>query len=260
MRGMLREPLAEFWGTFILISFGCGVNTVVTFGDHQFGDWLSINFGWFLGVTLGVYASAGVSGAHLNPAVTVALALFREFPWSKVIPYIIAQVAGAFLGAALVFGVYFETFQKVDPARDQLSTTGVFCTYPQPHVSGVPGGLVDQVVGTALLMAMVLAFGDKRNVGAEPRVAPLLVGLTVLAIGVSFGSNAGYAINPARDFGPRLFAYVAGWGSQVFTARDYYFWVPIVGPIVGGAIGSFAYDFFISRHHPMIGEGEKDNS
>ena len=113
MRGTFRESLAELWGTFILIAFGCGVNTVVAFGDEKSGDWLSINFGWFLGVTLGIYASAGVSGAHLNPAVTVALALFRDFSWRKVIPYILAQVAGAFLGAALVFGVYYETFQKV---------------------------------------------------------------------------------------------------------------------------------------------------
>lgn len=265
LKGTAREAAAEFFGTFILILFGCGVNAQVTLGDGSFGagdfgDWLSINFGWFIGVTMGIYACGGVSGAHLNPAVTLALAVHRGFPWSKVIPYSAAQVAGAFVAAALVFGTYFESFQKVDPGRRDVATTGVFCTYPQPHVSGFPGGFIDQVVGTAVLVALVFALGDARNQAPDPKIAPLLVGLIVLGIGISIGSNAGYAINPARDFGPRLFSFVAGWGVQVFTHRDYYFWVPIVGPLVGGVIGGMAYDLFIRRHHPREDEKLKVES
>jgi MIP family channel proteins len=233
----------------ILIAFGCGVNTAVTFGDGKFGDYLSVCFGWGVAVILGVYASAGVSGAHLNPAVTIALAAFRDFSWGKVIPFIIAQVAGATLGAALVLGTYWETFQKVDPARDNIKTTGVFCTYPADHVSNFPGAFVDQVVGTALLVAMVLAIGDPRNAQPPSWFGPIIVGITVLAIGLAFGNNAGYAINPARDFGPRLLAFLAGW-RDVFTASNSYWWVPIAGPIVGGLAGALGYEIFINCQHP----------
>jgi MIP family channel proteins len=245
----MRECAAEFWGTMILIAFGCGVNTAVTFGDHQFGDFLSVNFGWAVAVILGVYASSGVSGAHLNPAVTIALAAFRDFSWSKVIPFIIAQVAGAVVGAALVLGTYWESFNKVDAARDNIKTTGVFCTYPADHVSNFPGAFVDQMVGTALLVAMVLAIGDPRNVNPPSWFGPILVGVTVLGVGLAFGTNAGYAINPARDFGPRLLAFLAGW-KDVFTASGGYWWVPIVGPIVGGLVGAIGYDLFVGGNHP----------
>lgn len=254
LKGTAREASAEFFGTFILILFGCGVNAQVSLGDGSlgeggFGDWFSINVGWFIGVTMGIYACGGVSGAHLNPAVTLALAVHRGFPWGKVLPYSLAQVAGAFVAAALVFGVYFESFQSVDPARANVPTTGVFCTYPQGHVSGFPGAFVDQVVGTAVLLALVFALGDARNLAPDPKIAPVLVGMIVLGVGVSLGSNAGYAINPARDFGPRLFAFAAGW-REVFTARDHYFWVPIAGPLLGGVVGGLAYDLFIRRRHP----------
>lgn len=261
LKGTVRESAAEFFGTFILICFGCGVNAQVSLGSElagagKFGEWLSINFGWFLGVTLGIYACGGVSGAHLNPAVTLALAVHRGFPWSKVLPFSIAQTAGAFVGAALVFGVYFESFHKADPDRSEISTSGIFGTYPQEYVSTFPGAFLDQVVGTALLVALVFALGDRRNQAPDPKIAPLMVGLIVLGIGVSFGSNAGYAINPARDLGPRLFAFVAGWGDAVFRARDWYFWVPIVGPLVGAVVGGLVYDLFIQRHHPHESESQ----
>jgi glycerol uptake facilitator protein len=249
LQGTIRQCAAEFWGTMILIAFGCGVNTAVTFGDGKFGDFLSVNFGWAVAVVLGVYASAGISGAHLNPAVTIALAAFRDFSWSKVVPYILAQVAGAFVGAALVLGTNWETFHKVDPAREDIKTTGVFCTYPAEHVSNFPGAFVDQVVGTALLVAMIFAIGDPRNTNPPSWFGPILVGITVFAIGLAYGINAGYAINPARDFGPRLLSFVAGW-RDVFTASQGYWWVPIAGPVVGGLAGALGYDLFVGGHHP----------
>jgi len=112
------------------------------------------------------------------------------------------------------------------------------------------GGLVDQVVGTALLLLVIFALGDTKNFAPEPRIAPLLVGALVVVIGMTFGYNAGYAINPARDLGPRLFTFLAGWGSDVFRAGPFWFWVPIVGPLVGGVLGGFLYDALIARHHP----------
>lgn len=252
LRGTVREAAAEFFGTFILIAFGVGVVAQTVLSREAAGSYLGINIGWGLGVMLGIYTSAGVSGAHLNPAVTVALAVHRQFPWSKVLPYAIAQVAGAFVAAAVVFATYREALAAFDGgvrAIDGASATaGIFATYPQPYLS-IAGGFVDQVVGTLLLMAGVLAVTDQRNVGPPAWLTAPLVGALVVAIGVAFGFNAGYAINPARDLGPRLFTAVAGWGPGVFTAGGGWWWVPILAPLVGAILGAWLYDALINRHH-----------
>jgi MIP family channel proteins len=248
-----REAAAEFLGTFILIVFGVGVvaQTVLSRGAN--GSFLAINIGWGLAVMLGVYVAGGVSGAHLNPAVTVALAVTRAFPWGKVPVFIIAQMAGAFAASAVVFLTYREAFDAFDAGVRQIEgaqgTAGIFATYPQPFLSLI-GGLIDQVVGTALLMAAIMAITDPRNNATPGWMTPIVVGGIVVAIGVAFGFNAGYAINPARDLGPRLFTAVAGWGGAVFNAGNGWWWVPIVGPTVGALIGAFAYDLLIFRHHP----------
>jgi MIP family channel proteins len=245
---------AEFFGTFILMIFGVGVVAQVVLGGGNSGQYLSINIGWGLAVTMGVYASAGISGAHLNPAVTLALAVRRGFPWGKVVPYVIAQCAGAFVAAVVVYATYHEALNAFDNGVRQiagpLGTAGIFATYPKPYLSTFPGGFVDQVVGTALLVAMIFAIGDRRNFAAPDRLAPVLIGLLVLLIGATFGHNAGYAINPARDFAPRVFTAIAGWGPGVFTAADHWWWVPIVGPLVGGVAGAYVYDLLIANHHP----------
>src|SRR5918995_43240 len=240
LKGTAREAAAEFFGTFILIAFGVGVVAQTVLSKGANGSFLAINIGWGLAVMLGIYAAAGVSGAHLNPAVTVALAVHRQFPWSKVLPYSLAQVAGAFAVSAFDGGI-----RAVEGAT---ATAGIFATYPQPYLS-IAGGFVDQVVGTMLLMAGVLAVTDQRNVAPPAYLTAPLVGALVVAIGVAFGFNAGYAINPARDFGPRLFTFVAGWGTGVFTAGGGWWWVPIVAPIVGAILGAFAYDALINKHH-----------
>jgi MIP family channel proteins len=250
-----REALAEFLGTFILIVFGVGVNAQVTLGGGATGQYLSINIGWGLAVMMGVYIAGGVSGGHLNPAVTVAAAALRGFPWSKVWPYVLAQVAGAFVASAVVFTTYHDAFQHFDGGVRQvtgaLGTAGIFATYPQPWLTTF-GGLIDQIVGTALLVGVVFAIGDQKNLAPPPHVGPVLVGLLVLLIGMTFGLNAGYAINPARDLGPRLFTLVSGWGSEVFRAGHGWWWVPIVGPLVGGVSGGFAYDWFVGQRHPAV--------
>jgi MIP family channel proteins len=254
MRGLTREMAAEFFGTFILVVFGTAVDAQVILSKQQNGQYVSINFGWGLGVMMGMYVAGGISGAHLNPAVSLALAVQKKFAWGKVIPYWIMQVAGAFAAAAVTYLVYAEALSAFDngvrtvpgyPLASPTATAGIFATYPAPHLSTVPGGLIDQIVGTALLIACIFGITDKKNIGLPPYLAPLGVGALVVLIGMTFGFNAGYAINPARDFGPRLFTAVAGWGKAVFLAGNHWWWVPIAGPLAGGVLGAFLYDFFI---------------
>ncbi len=253
MHGTSREAAAEFLGTFILIVFGVGVVAQTVLSANANGSFLAINIGWGLAVMLGVYVAGAVSGAHLNPAVTIALAVVRGFPWAKVAPYIVAQMAGAFVASAVVYLTYREAFDAFDAGVRQIAgargTAGIFATYPQPFLSTL-GGFVDQVVGTALLMLSILAVTDSRNAATPGWLTPVIVGGIVTAIGVSFGFNAGYAINPARDLGPRLFTAVGGWGSGVFMAADGWWWVPVVAPCVGAVVGALAYDLLVFRHHP----------
>jgi MIP family channel proteins len=252
LKGTARESAAEFLGTFVLIAFGTGVVAEVVLSGGANGSALSIHLAWGLGVMLGIYVAGGVSGAHLNPAVTLALAALRGFPWRKLPAYVAAQVAGAFAGASVTFVTYRDAFDHFDGGVRQVTgpqaSAGIFSTYPQPYL-GLGGGFVDQVVGTALLMLGIFAIADRRNAG-PPAGGPVLVGALVAAIGMSFGLNAGYAINPARDLGPRLFTSLAGWGGEVFRAGGGWWWVPIVAPCVGAVLGGLVYDVFITRHHP----------
>ena len=256
-----REAAAEFLGTFVLIAFGAGVVAQVVLSGGSHGGYLSINLAWGLAVTMAVYVAGGVSGAHLNPAVTLAAAVHRGFAWSKVPAYVAAQMAGAFTASAVVFLTYREAFDRFDGGRRQVAgpqgTAGIFATYPQPFLSAVPGGLLDQVVGTALLIILIFALTDGRNLAPDPRLAPLTFGLAVTVIGMAFGLNAGYAINPARDLGPRLFTAVAGWGAEVFRAGGPWWWVPIVGPLVGAVLGGWVYDLVITRQHPRDGRARE---
>ncbi len=254
MGAMRRELLAEFLGTFVLIVFGVGVVAQVVLSRQTAGTYLSINIAWGLAVAMGCYVAAGVTGAHLNPAVTLALAAHRRFPWNKVLPYSLAQVVGAFVASAVVYAAYHEALAAFDGGVRQVSgtlgTAGIWSTYPQPFLSTFPGGFLDQVVGTALLVAGIFAITDHRNSPAPAGLAPIVVGLLVVLIGATFGFNAGYAINPARDFGPRLFTFVAGWGSGVFRAAHGWWWVPIVAPCIGAVLGGWAYDLCVGYHFP----------
>jgi glycerol uptake facilitator protein len=203
-------------------------------------------------VTFGVYVAGGISGAHINPAVTLAFAVKRGFPWSKVPGYVIAQTVGAFVGAALVYLNYHDAISSYEKANDivrgaanSTPTFSIFATFPAPYFAGNIGPLIDQIIGTAFLVLFVFALVDTLNQPPKSNLAPLLVGLAVGAIGMSYGANAGYAINPARDFGPRIFAWLAGWGDVAMPGVHGFFWVPIVGPLIGGVVGAIVYDFFI---------------
>jgi MIP family channel proteins len=250
-KGAAREVAAEFLGTFVMITFGVGVVAQAVLSKNAAGSSLTIQLGWGLAVMLGVYIANGITGAHLNPAVTLALAVGRGFPWAKVVPYALAQTAGAFAAAAVVLLTYREAFTAFDGGTRMIegatATAGIFSTGPQSHLSLV-GGFVDQVVGTCLLLIGILAMTDQRNAAPPAWLAAPLIGGLVAAIGMAFGFNAGYAINPARDFGPRLLTAVAGWGNGVFAAGSGWWWVPLAGPAVGAIVGVWLYDSFVGRH------------
>jgi glycerol uptake facilitator protein len=246
-----QEFMAEFFGTMVLILLGCGsVAMVVLFGSNPpvpgevvKGGYTNICLGWGLAVTFGIYVSGSISGAHLNPAVTLAFAATKRTPWSKVPHYILAQFLGAFVAAALVFADFHGKWLLVDP---QLThTTGIFCTFPA--VPGFWPGFFDQVLGTAILIGLIYAVVDKLNALPGANLAPIVIGLIVVAIGISFGGMNGYAINPARDFAPRLFAVLVGFQNNGLTDGTGAWLPPIIGPIVGGFLGAFSYDFFIGR-------------
>src|SRR5215467_4297112 len=248
---LTAELIAEFLGTLVLILFGTGVVAMVVLfpsknpGETIHGGFTNITLGWGLAVTMGIYVAGKVSGAHLNPAVTLALAVFRDFPWRKVVPYSIAQSAGAFAAAALVYWNYRPAFQQTDPLLDH--TAGVFTTFPA-FPALLQAGFLDQVIGTGLLMLLVFAITDEFNAPPGANLAPVLIGLVVVAIGMSFGGMHGYAINPARDFGPRLFTVVAGFHNNGLTDGVREWWVPIAAPLIGGLIGAALYDFGIRRY------------
>jgi glycerol uptake facilitator protein len=265
-RSLAGEYAAEVLGTALLIALGDGVVAMAVAALNQSGrgteifqasgDWLLITWGWGFAVTFAVYVAGGVSGAHINPAVTVSLALRRRFPWAKVPGYVAAQVVGAFLGAALVYAVYKGAIDSYERAHHisrgdptSVPTYSIFATFPAKYFGNWFGPFVDQVVGTALLVGFIFAVIYEFNQPVRANLAPLVVGFIVVAVGISFGANAGYAINPARDFGPRMFAWIAGYG-RVAMPGDYgnvdtYFWIPIVGPLVGGAVGAYVYDLVI---------------
>lgn len=248
--GLAGELAAEFAGTMILILFGVGVVAQVAGGG--IGDHDSIAWAWGLGVMLGVYVAGRISGAHLNPAVTIALAVFKGFSWRKVAPYSIAQFLGAFVAALLVRWNYTEVLHAADPGLT-IKTQGVFSTLPGNGTLPVGewGAFRDQIIGTAILLFLILAITDAAGTPPAANLAPFVIGLIVVAIGMAWGTNAGYAINPARDFGPRLASFFTGYGGAFRDQTGYlYFWVPIVAPIIGGLIGAGAYQWLVGRFLP----------
>ncbi|CAK4034337.1 hypothetical protein AC579_1672 [Lecanosticta acicola] len=256
IRRLLREPFSEFMGTFILIMFGDGVVAQVLLSGGLSGsaaargNYQSISWGWGIGVMLGVYSS-GISGAHINPAVTLANCIFREFPWRKFPVYMLAQVLGAMCAAAVVYGNYksaIDTFEggagiRTVPGYSENATAGLFCTYPAEFMSNT-GQFFSEFVASTLLMFLIYAIKDDHNIGAG-KLTPLALFFIIFGIGACFGWETGYAINLARDFGPRLVSYMVGYGPDVWRAGNYYFWVPMVAPFCGCTFGGFLYDVLL---------------
>src|SRR6266700_221502 len=267
LAGTVGEMIGEFFGTMTLILFGDGVvATVFLYGNlganggaSPFAtEWIVIILGWGLAVMLGIYVAGAISGAHINPAVTLGLAATGRHPWGKVLPYWGAQVLGAFVAGGILYFVYQGALAH-QLALNHLSigdiaqgpTFGgkglgfIFYTGHRDFV-GTFGAFGDEFLGTALLMGLILVIVDARNQPVQSNLNPLIIGLLIVAIGSSFGLNTGYAINPARDFGPRLWIALVS-NFQSFSADNYYFWVRIVAPLLGGVVGAYIYDYTIGK-------------
>jgi len=254
IRNYIREPAAEMLGTMVLILFGTGsICQVVLGGSTKVvsapkGDWLSLNTGWAVGGAAGVWICGGISGGHINPVVTICAAMFRKFPWKKVPSYIIGQILGAFFGSLFVYADYFNAislFEGGARIRTVPGTASLFASYAAPYMSSA-NCFFDEFLGTFLLLIVIWAVTDPRNSPPPPGMIPLVIFFAVLGIGATFGMQTGYAVNPARDFGPRLMTWVVGYGSDVFNYRGHYwFWCPILGPLAGGIVGCFLYDLLL---------------
>ncbi len=232
---------AEIVGTMILVILGDGVvaNVALNKTKGQNAGWIVVTTGWALAVAVGVYAVRPISGGHLNPAVTLGAAVIGKLPWIAVPRYLLGQLIGAFLGAAVVWLAYLPHWKETPDTGAKL---GVFCT--APAIRNLPLNLLTEIIGTFVLVLGVLAILSPKNLvpnsGFDTGFGPFLVGLLVWAIGLSLGGPTGYAINPARDLGPRLAHFVlpiAGKGSSDWS----YAWVPVVGPLIGGVLGALFY-------------------
>ncbi|KAG0003004.1 hypothetical protein BGZ65_002135 [Modicella reniformis] len=243
IRRRFRKPFAEFLGTAILVAFGSGAIAQLVFSTNN--SWFTMSLGWGLGLTFGIYVAAGVSGAHLNPAVTLAQAIFRKFPWAEVPGYWFAQFAGAFAGALVVYVTNYSSIKE----SDHSSTIGIFVTGLQSEDVSTTAAFIAEFLGTAFLVLVILSTSDKGNTPAG-NVQPLIIGLSLAAIGNSFGYQTGFALNPARDLAPRFLTLICGWGVEAFSRQHWYFWVPIVAPFLGAIGGAFAYDFLVYASGP----------
>jgi glycerol uptake facilitator protein len=244
----MQTLLAEVIGTMMLVLLGDGVvaNVVLTGTKGERSGWIVITTGWGVAVALAVYAVGRISGAHLNPAVTLGLAAIGSFPWAQVPGYIGAQLLGAFIGAVLVWLAYLPHWRRTE---DPTSKLAVFST--GPAISNTAGNLITEIIGTAVLLFGILAIAGNAESFTHPGdvdlsvvfssgLQPLLVGILVLGIGVSLGGPTGYAINPARDLGPRIaHALLPIPGKR--DSEWSYAWIPVVGPIIGGIIGAGLY-------------------
>ncbi|KAK3834969.1 MAG: aquaporin-like protein [Linnemannia gamsii] len=250
IRDKLRKAAAEFVGTVILTTFGFGAIAQLVLTRSS--TWGAMCATWGLSLTLAIYASGGISGAALNPAVTLALAIFRGFSWYDVPVYWAAQSAGAFVGALIIY-LLNEPAIRLQTIADPNHTIGIFVTGLQTESTSTAVGFFAEFLGTALLVFVILATSEGRGITpTDPKFQPVVIGLTLTAIGMGLGAQTGFALNPARDFAPRVFVAVIGWGTSAFSRQGYYFWVPIIAPFLG-AIGGALSKVFFCRMNGFVG-------
>lgn len=249
------ELIAEAVAMCLIIALGDSVAAMATLYDpspYQHAYW-GLCIAWGLAVTIAIYSTASVSGCHANPAVTLALACFRRFRWSKVVPYWAAQVVGAFCGAGIVCALYSPVIDGYNAAHGLTRAAGgaasVFFTHPGLLVTP-RHAFVDEVILTAILVFGIFAITEQYNEEAPgANSGALIIGFLVATIGASMGYLEAWAINPARDFGPRLFCWMAGWGRAALPSPQSYWWIPLVAPLLGGVAGGAAYQWLI---HPFL--------
>lgn len=232
--------LGEFFGTLILILLGSGVccNVSLKKSKGQNSGWIVIAAGWGFAVAIAAYTTGWVSGAHLNPAVSIAMAILGNLSWELVPGYIISQILGAIVGAMLAYAAFKDHFAETD---DKDAKLGVFCT--EPAIRNFGRNFITEVIGTAMLVVGILGTGNANN--AVGPLGPMLAGVVVFSIGLSLGGPTGYAINPARDLGPRIAHAIL----PIPNKRDSdweYAWVPIFGPVVGGIVGALIYNLIFN--------------
>ncbi len=257
-RQFLGELISEAVAVAIIIAFGCSVAAMYILYDPSpyLNAYWGVCIAWGLAVTIAIYATGAVSGTHANCAVTLALWLYRGFPGRKVLPYMLVQVIGGFIGAAIVYLLFSPVIDHYNAVHHTLrdaaggdSSAGVFFTHPGLAITPMHA-FVDQIVLTAILIFGIFAITEEFNTMAPmANSGALMIGLLVATIGASMGYLEAWAINPARDLGPRIFAFVAGWGDRALPGPDHYWWIPIVGPLIGGVVGGAAYQFLI---HPFL--------
>lgn len=253
------ELLAEFFAVAIIILFGDSVAAMYTLYDpspYKTAYW-GVCIVWGLSVTIAIYCTGAISGTHANPAVTIALALFRGFSWKKVFPYILSQVAGGFAGASIVYALFqpvidhYNTTHNLSRIEDG-GAAGVFFTHPGEFIT-TGHAFLDEVILTAILVFGIFAITCRYNTMApQANSGALIIGLLVACIGASAGYLEAWAINPARDFGPRLFCFFAGWGSSALPGPENYWWIPIIAPIIGGIIGGGLYHYSLRPFMPAF--------
>ena len=256
-KALLGEAIAEAVAMFIIITIGCSAAAMYSLYDpspYKTAYW-GVCITWGLAVTVAIYVTGAVSGTHANPAVTLALVLFRGFPAKKAPAYVLAQLVGAFVGAATVYQLFSPVIDAYNLAH-HLSravdggSAGVFFTHPGDGITPLHA-LIDEVILTGLLVFGIFAITDEYNSMAPmANSGALIIGFLVAIIGASAGYLEAWPINPARDLGPRVFAWLAGWGSQALPAPQYYWWVPIVGPLIGGVVGGGLYQLLIRPFLP----------
>lgn len=237
-----QEFMAEMFGTMFILLFGNGVNAMATL--FNLGGYTNITFGWGLGVFLGILVSNRITGAHLNPAITIALTLTKRFPAKKAPLFISAQMIGGFIGAALVYFFYSAKFQQVDPSL--AHSAGIFTTFPAITTSFMPGFMAE-IIATAILMFAILAIVENFINDKAGFLAPFAVAALIVAIGMSFGGMHGYAMNPARDFSPRLFVTLMGFQHTGLGGGSWIWAAPVFGSLIGAPLGAWLFDLTLAK-------------
>ena len=255
-KAFIGELISEAIAVFIIIAIGCSAAAMYFLYDpspYQTA-YLGVCLTWGLAVTIAIYVTGAVSGTHANPAVTLALAMYRDFPLRKILPFWCAQTFGAFVGAAVVYMMFAPVIDayNVSHGVDRLAggAAGVFFTHPGDHITPIRA-FFDEIVLTGFLLLGIFAITEEYNTQApQANSSALIIGLLVAMIGGAAGYLEAWPINPARDLGPRMFAYLAGWGPAAFPSPGNYWWVPIAGPLCGGVVGSSMYQWLIRPFLP----------
>ncbi|ODV95580.1 hypothetical protein PACTADRAFT_50283 [Pachysolen tannophilus NRRL Y-2460] len=250
IRHEYRAYFAEFLGTLILVAFGDGVVAQKKLSGGAAGSYTNVSMSWGFAVMMGFLVSGGISGGHMNPAVTLVAAAFRGFSWRKVPGYIFSQLLGGLIGAYVVYGTYYQSFDDYEgvgirTVTGDTATAGIFCTFPAGDYLTTRGQVLSEFVSSVLLEIGIFALSDACNVESAKHWFPIGLFFLIYGIGACFGYQTGYAINMARDFAPRVAATSVGYGREMWTAGNGYAWVPVVMPIIGCFTGAIIYDAFI---------------